>query len=210
MFQLEEMINLDEIRNGNSNPLEFCCSIDIPENFKPDLNSINFIYNLNCLQTITELCKICVDTTCGPVYADIYKTKVIGCIPYIISIKISGQCGGKLDYDSTNCTATIKDPDNKEAYLCCKGNICVDQIIQCTTEYPQPITLNCKNVELTQFQAGNAAVNICDNPIACTPYIFTGILEIKIPPQKIQPCKNPSNIPEIEIDLNQPCQTPTN
>ncbi|KAA6455745.1 MULTISPECIES: hypothetical protein [Bacillus cereus group] len=197
----EYIIDLNNERDNNSNILDFCCSINIPDYFKEDINSVQFIYHTKCLNVVIECCEVCVNTTCGPVYATVYKKRLSGSIPYIISIKVIGECGGGIISLDHNCN--VKLSDDKISYLCCKGNICVDHIIECTTKYPKPTEIQCEDIQLIKFQSGKPNTTICDKQINCNEIIFTG--EIKLPEmtkneEYCPPEQTSPHVPPIKIE----------
>lgn len=95
----------------------FACTIALPKGFSFSSNNTNnprILYDLNCLTAFIEPC-FC------PGNGLRYAIRVVGCIPYIINLRVSntGKC----------VAAKYPDGTTPEIFLCCHDSACVDNTI---------------------------------------------------------------------------------
>ncbi|MGD6819046.1 hypothetical protein [Metabacillus sp. 84] len=128
-----------------------CCRKQIPEGFAV-IGPERLAYNLNQLRVLNETCvrNVFVEG-CGNVEVEFNQLRVVGCIPYVISTVIQGDCGGEVDSSSLNqCEPFYTNQDNR-SHMCCEGKICVDNVLLCSADEIGDYEINCENVQLTGF-----------------------------------------------------------
>ncbi|PFV86972.1 hypothetical protein COL21_29895 [Bacillus thuringiensis] len=135
---------------ANNGPIQFCCNLNIPNGATVNWDTLRFIYDLTCLNSIVTPNQLCCDSACGPVKFTVFTVKVVGCIPYYVSVDVSfpNACGGTIKIDPA-CNVTVT--PNSTVAICCRGNICVDNVIGCSTEQPTIPKLTCNDVILTSL-----------------------------------------------------------
>lgn len=194
--------------SDSKKPITFCCNINVPNNFKIDWKNTRFVYDINCLNIFVKQQIICCDTNCGPVNIPVFTVVVAGCIPYLLSMDVCAPCGGLIISDG-DCN--VHTDTKREASICCKGSICVDQIIDCSTTLPTLPVLTCDNVKLIKFgQIENPNGQIkgidgkdCDIDIKCQDITIVGEMAINIPKTSYPPC--PPTIPSTSPTPIPPC-----
>ncbi|KUP32834.1 hypothetical protein AU387_10980 [Bacillus halotolerans] len=178
--------------------VKFCCTIDIPKCFEFKKNEpIKFFYDPTCLKPVIQSQLECIPSKCGPVWANCYCAQIIGCIPYLVNVPVAvKECGVDVVTNEANCNVTqIK--NNKIGYICCKGDLCVDETLGKSTTPPTIPNLNCDSVKLIELGYNDTPVTVCNNN--CRTLIVSGTLQLpdaiinkqECPPE--QPQTTPSN-----------------
>ncbi|MRS27135.1 hypothetical protein [Bacillus sp. RIT694] len=146
-----------------------------------------FIYSTECLSTNIVSQQICCDTTCGPVFGTCYIAKITGCIPYLISIAVRSQCGGEVNLTADGCNVTTN--GDQLGYICCKGSVCVDEIIGQSTQIPTVPVLDCNSVILDTFNiVPGTGVPVCDKTIQCSSLVAGGTIVLPTATANNIPC----------------------
>lgn len=169
--------------------VNFCCTIDLPPNFEvvEDVTVPHrFLYTTDCLDIVIEAEEICYDTKCGPLKGTCNNARLIGCIPYLANIAVTSECGGAITGPLCNTTTD----GSNIGYICCKGNICVNQIIGSSTEKINvPAVLNCDLVKLINFGVtGAQTIGICDQKIECAQRTVVGTIQLPTVTVSHTPC----------------------
>ena len=158
--------------------VNFCCTIDLPPGFEIE-NSVEprFLYTTDCLDIVIEAEEICHDTECGPLKGICNNARIIGCIPYVANIAVTSECGGAIT--GMACGNAHTD-ESHVGYICCKGSICVNEIIASSTEKIDiPKNLDCKLVELVNFGiSGSQTINFCNQSINCNQRTVVGTIQL--------------------------------
>lgn len=181
-------INIDLADQRQAPHVKFCCTIDLPPHFDiaPE-HRPRFIYNTDCLSTNVISQQICCETNCGPVLGTCFIAKITGCIPYLISIAVRTGCGGEVNLDLGQCN--VKTNDDKIGYICCKGSICVDEVIGQSTQTLNLPKLGCDNVFLKTFNiVPGTDVTVCNEKLDCTSLVAGGTIELPLANPITTPC----------------------
>ncbi|HDR4532624.1 MULTISPECIES: hypothetical protein [Bacillus cereus group] len=169
-------ISLSDERQGPR--VAFCCTIDLPPGFEPalDKDKARFLYTTDCLYTSIEEQQICCESECGPVYGTCFIAKIMGCIPYVVSIPVIAPCGGAV-LPTLPCTT---DDKSKLGFICCKGNVCIEQEIGKSTTRPNLPKLTCDNVTLTEFNTKKVSdiMPLCTVSAECGSIRAAGIIQL--------------------------------
>lgn len=157
--------------------VKFCCTIDIPKCFEFKKNApIKFFYDPTCLKPVIQSNLECFHTECGPVWAYCYCAQIIGCIPYLVNVPVvAKECGVDVVIKEDNCIVETKEND-KIGYICCKGDLCVDETLGKYTTPPSIPELDCRNVDLIELGHKDTTVNVCNNN--CVTLIVSGTLQL--------------------------------
>ena len=130
--------------------IDFSAGVDFPVGLTPNFQEFRFIYNANELRYIIEDCEQTLQTECGPVTVPLFQVRVVGCIPWLTSAQVTGQCGG-LEPDTGGCPPVFDNSNYAHASI--SGTVCVDTIIGCCTTMPTNLpSLDCINVTLSGVQ----------------------------------------------------------
>nr|WP_251027671.1 hypothetical protein [Bacillus sp. ISL-41] len=160
--------------------VNFCCEVEIPEGFLGVIDDIRLIYNTNQLRAHVEECEQTVETDCGPVTVPLYQVRVTGCIPFIGSSSIIGDCGGLNTIENDPACPPTFD-DSGLGRISCSGKVCVDHVIGCCTTPPTTLpTLDCDTITVTGYGVFNGfrPVVVCGNQIVCRSIIFAGTFQL--------------------------------
>ncbi|WP_079504155.1 hypothetical protein [Mesobacillus jeotgali] len=160
--------------------VNFCCEVEIPEGFMGVIDDIRLIYNTNQLRAHIEECDKTVDTDCGPVTVPLYQVRVTGCIPFIGSVSVIGDCGGlETTGNDPACPPAL---DNSGlGRISCSGKVCVDHVIGCSTTLPTTLpALNCDTIPVTGYGVfnNNRPGVVCGLQIICRSIIFAGTFQL--------------------------------
>lgn len=160
--------------------VSFCCEAEIPEGFMGVVDDIRLIYNTNQLRTYIEECDKTVDTDCGPVTVPLYQVKVTGCIPFIGSVSVIGDCGGlETTGNDPACQPAL---DNSGlGRISCSGKVCVDHVIGCSATPPTTLPdLNCDTISVAAYGVfnNNRPGAVCGLQIICRSIIFAGAFQL--------------------------------
>ncbi|MFJ6273667.1 hypothetical protein [Bacillus thuringiensis] len=168
--------------------VDFCCTIDVPPEFQVlDNAQHRFLYTTNCLDIIIEDTPICCDTKCGPVNGVCHNARIIGCIPYVANIAVTSECGGAI----TGMACDNADTDDSHiGYICCKGSICVNELIASSTQTINiPKNLDCSLVKLINFGvSGPQTINFCNRSIKCQQRTVVGTIKLPDIPVNHKQC----------------------
>ncbi|MGA3853995.1 hypothetical protein [Bacillus pumilus] len=177
--------------------VKFCCTIDIPRCFVFKKNApIKFFYDPTCLKPVIQSKLECIPSECGPVWANCYCAQIIGCMPYLVNVPVEvNECGVDIVTSEDDAGIKCKESNNKIGYICCKGDLCVDETLGKSTTPPSIPKLDCSNVELIELGYNDTPVNVCNNN--CRTLIVSGTL--RLPDAKINnqycPPKQPQTTP---------------
>lgn len=146
----------------------FCCIVPVPKGFElPDKVQFKIGYSMDCLSVVKDHCRkhIQIDD-CGPVEIDVNVLKVIGCINMMINLQVTSDC---VYYDNYH----ERPLHEHTIYTCCEENICVNNILKCSTHKLPGYHISCDKVKISDL---NYEVN---NDNGCTFVIFKGYFEFK-------------------------------
>ncbi|AKR38910.1 ABC transporter permease [Bacillus cereus] len=134
--------------------IPFCCLVPLPHDFqlvpycKPRL-----VYNIGCLGTSKETCKKTIQIAdCGQTEIDLHILKAKGCISFLVNIDVEPVC------EEGVCSSV---PHTKDMILCCKGTVCVDQILKCSVDCLPDTHLDCENVKVCDLQVKEFCEDDC-------------------------------------------------
>lgn len=157
---LESLLNIVEVQIEDSNiqvgaatssstccnQVPFCCTVDIPNQFNLVNISDPTINFVSCLSCVTgQPCNFQIPLgNCDPITVSVFPIKATGCIQFIIH--------ATAQFDNT-CTVTgfgnTCPSKNGKADICCQGSVCIDQIINFTSNStPQSNPIPCDVIQV--------------------------------------------------------------